>query len=303
MSQAESLPAPAGPLPVSPSMAGSVGYLLHRAFLQTQDILVARVGGERHPRDLTLLAHLRAAGPCSQQELATRMSVNRSVMVGVIDALERDGLVVRERNPADRRSYAVTATDRADELLERLTPTMLAGDAELTRRLSAAERREVMALLRTLLGPSLPVVVAPASKMVGYLVARAHWRLHVRADEALEALGIEVREFGALATLDDVAPCPQQLVATLTGVSGPVIVELMDALEPRGLVRRERNPLDRRSYALQLSEAGSELVGRARAVLASEIDDQIVEALGDPSAYDRLAALLRQMIGAADPPD
>jgi len=283
-------------------MAGSVGYLLHRAFVRTQDVLAELLAGDRHPRDLSLLSHLLAAGPRSQQELADRLSVNRSVMVGVVDGLERDGLVVRERNPADRRSYAVTATERAADLLEALTPKALAGDARITERLTTAERRELSTLLRTVVGPGLPLVVPPQSRMVSYLIARAHWQKHKRADEALEPLGIDVRQFGALATLDDVAPCSQQLVATLTGVTGPVVVELMDDLEARDLVRRERNPLDRRSYALRLTAPGAELIARARAVLAEEIDAQIVRTLGGPAAYERLAALLRRLIGAADPP-
>ena len=57
-----------------------------------------------------MLATLEALGPRSQQELATGLSVNRTVMVKLIDGLEARGFVERVRNPHDRRAYALHAT-------------------------------------------------------------------------------------------------------------------------------------------------------------------------------------------------
>lgn len=38
------------------------------------------------------------------------------------------------------------------------------------------------------------------------------------------------------------------------------MVEVVDALESRGLTKRERNPADRRAYALELTDEGSRVL-------------------------------------------
>jgi DNA-binding MarR family transcriptional regulator len=282
---------------LSPSLGRSVGYVLYRAFLQTQATYLAALEGELHPRELTLMARLLASGGCSQQELADCMSVNRSMMVHVIDDLERGGFVVRERNAKDRRSYSLRATGRAAERLAAAAPALAQADAVVTRRLRADQRRRVRELLTEMLGADLPIVVAPVSETVGYLVARAHLRLHARADEVLAPLGLDIREYAALQTIEDLAPCSQQQVATMLGVSGPVVVEMIDALEPRRLVVRERNAADRRSYALRLTADGSELRQRARAELGV-VEQELAERLGAPTS--ELVELLRAMVGATE---
>lgn len=281
---------------LAPSLGRSVGYVLYRAFLQMQATYIAAFHGELHPRELTLIARLLASGGSSQQELADCMSVNRSMMVHVIDELEESGFVVRERNTKDRRSYSLRATERAVERLASAAPVLLEADAKATRRLGPDQRRRLRGLLTLLLGSDLPVVVAPVSETIGYLIARAHFGLHARADEILAPLELDIREFGALQTIDDLGPCSQQQVATMLGVSGPVIVELIDALEPRGLVVRERNPADRRSYALRLTGEGSELRGRARDALGV-VEEELGKRLGGPPT--ELCELLRTLVGAA----
>jgi DNA-binding MarR family transcriptional regulator len=279
-----------------PSLGASIGYVNYRAFLQMQQIYVEAIPDHGHPRELTIIARLLASGPCSQQELAGCLSVNRSVMVHVIDDLEQAGYVVRERNPSDRRSYAISVTSAGAKALAAARPALLAADAKTTRALSDAQRQRLRSLLTRLLGDKLPAVVAPLSEGAGYLIARAHFALHNRADEICGPFALEVREYAALATIDDLAPCSQQQVATMLGVSGPVIVELIDALEPRGLVARERNPSDRRSYALRLTAAGARLRERAGAALLVQ-EDEIGERLG-PAGHRELRELLRRLVGA-----
>jgi len=44
------------------------------------------------------------------------------------------------------------------------------------------------------------------------------------------------------------------------------MVFLVDELEIRGFVKRRRNPADRRSYALYLTPAGKDMLGKVREV-------------------------------------
>jgi DNA-binding MarR family transcriptional regulator len=53
-------------------------------------------------------------GPHSPAELAEAAGVTRATMTGLIDTLERDGLVRREPDPLDRRMMSVRLTAKAE---------------------------------------------------------------------------------------------------------------------------------------------------------------------------------------------
>src|SRR5918995_964185 len=96
------------------------GYLLRLAHTRSHQLASEAFPEGPHPREYAVLTAIAAAGPLSQQRLAERLHVNRTLMVGVADALERRGLVERRRDPADRRSYALHVTPAGTAELERL---------------------------------------------------------------------------------------------------------------------------------------------------------------------------------------
>jgi DNA-binding MarR family transcriptional regulator len=53
-------------------------------------------------------------------ELAERLQVRHHSVVGLVNRLEAQGLIVREQGDSDRREVYVTLTERGSELLERL---------------------------------------------------------------------------------------------------------------------------------------------------------------------------------------
>ena len=61
-------------------------------------------------RDVVVLDALAGQDAASQQDLAARLSVNRTIMVGLLDRLEVAGYVTRTRNPANRRTYVLSLT-------------------------------------------------------------------------------------------------------------------------------------------------------------------------------------------------
>ncbi|WP_433246036.1 MarR family winged helix-turn-helix transcriptional regulator [Streptosporangium sp. CA-135522] len=64
-------------------------------------------------------------GPQTQRELAARTYVEEQTIRPVLDRLERDGHISRERDPADRRRVMVSRTSRG----ERTYTALLAGDS------------------------------------------------------------------------------------------------------------------------------------------------------------------------------
>ncbi|MFG1709733.1 MarR family winged helix-turn-helix transcriptional regulator [Nonomuraea sp. M3C6] len=97
---------------------------------------------------------LDAVGPCSQQTLSEELRIDRSVMVGICDDLEQAGHVHRERNPRDRRSYAVTITDPGRRRLAEAQASIPAFLEDTFNALTLDERGQLSAILAKLLQAS-----------------------------------------------------------------------------------------------------------------------------------------------------
>jgi DNA-binding MarR family transcriptional regulator len=266
------------------------GYLLRTTFLRAAGLVPQSFPPGSHPRDAGVLSMLEAVGPCSQQQLVESLHVNRSMMVKLIDGLEARGLVERRRNPDDRRSHALFSTPAGRQALEAMAPQMDRGEAQLAAALTPREHERLVELLHTLVAPPESAV----SRRLGFLIAQAHHRFRGRADEILRPLGIEIRHFGALTALAGGVPSQRELADRL-GISGPVVVEMVDALEARGMVERRRDPADRRSNALVVTDAGRDALESATGRL-DEATRELVAPIG-PDGDAELRALLRKLLG------
>src|SRR5260370_14464523 len=90
-------------MPIPTSVADRPGALL---------VIAARTGQELARRRLAPLGlsvqmcgvlNFLAASPTSQHELGEQLAIDRTTVVELIDQLEKLGVVVRHRNPSDRR--------------------------------------------------------------------------------------------------------------------------------------------------------------------------------------------------------
>lgn len=93
---------------------------------------------------LSLLAH---AGPTSLGELGERMRTGASTLTGIVDRMEREGIVARERSAEDRRVWRVTLTARGKALAAQVETTPGGVVREALSALAPAERRELGRLL------------------------------------------------------------------------------------------------------------------------------------------------------------
>ena len=73
-------------------------------------------GAARGPR-LMLMAHLKDAGPSTMRDLAARLGISPQAVTGLVDALEADGLVGRERHATDRRKTVIRLNGHAESQL------------------------------------------------------------------------------------------------------------------------------------------------------------------------------------------
>jgi DNA-binding MarR family transcriptional regulator len=94
---------------------------------------------------LNLLGRMEGA---NQQELGTAMGVDPSTMVALIDELEAKGLAKRQPHPKDRRARSVVLTAKGRRLRERGRQMASQVEDEVLGGLSAADRKELLRLLR-----------------------------------------------------------------------------------------------------------------------------------------------------------
>jgi DNA-binding MarR family transcriptional regulator len=107
---------------------------------------------EMRTHEFAVLNHLSESGPLSQQELGLALRINPSNLVGLLDLLEADGLLVRVRDPHDRRRHLVTLTAVGRRRLVRAWETAAAAEADLLSPLSDHEREQLRSMLERLAG-------------------------------------------------------------------------------------------------------------------------------------------------------
>jgi DNA-binding MarR family transcriptional regulator len=271
------------------------GYMLRLAHTRAHQLAAEAFPDGPHPREYAVLTAIAASGPLSQQRLAERLHVNRTLMVAVADTLERRGLVERRRDPADRRSYGLHVTPAGRDELARLHGAIERADRHMTERLSDAERARLNELLRTLVGLDSELVPAPLADRTGFLLARAHLASRDRADELLRPLGIVVRHLGLMMLVAEHGPSSQQALAGRLSVSPTMITQIVDEVEARELAERRRNPDDRRSYLVTLTPDGERTLVAARRA-ARTLAGEIAAAIGEDGDRE-LRALLRKLVG------
>ena len=95
-----------------------------------------------------VLAALDAAGTdLTMGELSTRLMVTSGNVTGLINAMEKDGLVVRRRHPGDRRSTLICMTQAGRALFARMAP---AHARWIERAMAGLDRKEVGLLWQVL---------------------------------------------------------------------------------------------------------------------------------------------------------
>jgi DNA-binding MarR family transcriptional regulator len=135
--------------PVKPGLLPSLlGYRLRRA-QQAVFRDFAKAIPELSPGRVGILLLVEANPGITQGRLAQAVSLDRSTMVGVVDALEARGLIERRRGQ-DRRTNGLwlTATGRA--LMSGLKRRIQVHERRVAARLTAAERGRLLALLNKL---------------------------------------------------------------------------------------------------------------------------------------------------------
>jgi DNA-binding MarR family transcriptional regulator len=126
----------------------SIGYLFrygYRAFARAISI-------ELQPFEISsgqwsVLRVLWETEGLSQVELAENMRVEKASLTGMLDVMERRGLISRTRNTEDRRKVNIHLTPRARALKDKLLPYRAKINRKATRGMTPEEVETLLRLL------------------------------------------------------------------------------------------------------------------------------------------------------------
>ena len=129
-------------------------------------------------------------------------------------------------------------------------------------------------------------------------------RLGMRAKEqsvvAYDEAGLHPYHHAILAVLDEGSRETQGAIADALGYDKGQLVGLLDELEERGLIVRQRDQADRRRHVVEMTPAGRKALVRARR-LSARLEDEFLASL-DEQERAQLHALLVRLAGEHLPP-
>ncbi len=129
----------------------SVGFLLAKAYQRACALFKEEFDRyDLTPQQFGVLAFLWIDDSLSQAELSARSQIDRTTIGGIVDRLEKEGLVKRRPHPEDRRAYQVFLSAKGKSLEEELWSVAEGVQEKVTAPLSTAERETFVRLLEKL---------------------------------------------------------------------------------------------------------------------------------------------------------
>jgi DNA-binding MarR family transcriptional regulator len=126
-----------------------VGYSCRQAYLNIVPLFLKRMAKyDLRPADYTVITLINANPNITQKRLSQAINVSPPNLATLLDRLEERGLVLRQRNPRDKRSQTLTLTAEGRSLCKKADKTAFELESEATSMLSDTERAELLRLLQ-----------------------------------------------------------------------------------------------------------------------------------------------------------
>lgn len=126
-----------------------LGYNLRRAQIALWRDFTYTVGkSEVRPGLFSLLMLVEVNPGIAQVDLAHQLDIDKATIVSLVDRLERQRWVRRERSRLDRRRQGIFLTQEGRRGLKTLRRSMLAHEKRFTSRFTPAELRQLISMLR-----------------------------------------------------------------------------------------------------------------------------------------------------------
>lgn len=143
---------------------------------------------------------------------------------------------------------------------------------------------------RRRIGAELPALPPSMRDRVPFLLYRAAEISHSLANEMLAEMALNARQVGILTMVTEFEPMTQKALGAALRIDRTTMVALLDDLEGKGYVIRQRHPRDRRAFLVHPTDSGR----NAKVAAVRILDEQQRRFLAPLSLAERrqLAALL-----------
>jgi DNA-binding MarR family transcriptional regulator len=141
-----------------------------------------------------------------------------------------------------------------------------------------------------------PIQLGVLQGLIGYHLAQAtvaSGQLFQR--DILDPYGLRKTEFSLLMLVFNNGPLPPKRLGQILSLSAPNLTMLLDRLQSRGVVERIRNPSDKRSQHIVLTETGLQLASASMAA-AAQMENDLANRLSK-AEHAMLIELLRKVAG------
>ncbi|MBZ4416091.1 MarR family transcriptional regulator [Myxococcus sp. RHSTA-1-4] len=116
------------------------------------------------PPQVHALLWLGQDGALTMGDLARRLGVTEKTVTGVVDRLEREGYLMRERSASDRRVVHCRLTPEGQATWQKLDRSMNQGMSQFLGILDASDRKALFRILEKLLRRTEAPPASPAAR-------------------------------------------------------------------------------------------------------------------------------------------
>jgi DNA-binding MarR family transcriptional regulator len=139
-----------------------------------------------------------------------------------------------------------------------------------------------------------PAALPPSMRdRVPFLLYRAAEESHALANQMLAEMALSARQAGILTMVTELEPMTQKALGEALRIDRTTMVALLDDLEDKGYVARQRHPGDRRAFLVHPTDSGR----AAKATAVQILDEQQRRFLAPltPAERRQLAVLLTRL--------
>jgi DNA-binding MarR family transcriptional regulator len=145
----------------------------------------------------------------------------------------------------------------------------------------------------------IPRIARELAQSSGFLLARLGMGFKTKAIARSEEAGFELYDYSVLAILAEGVRETQGTIASILGVDPSRLVALLDSLEERALIVRQRDPHDRRRHVVSITPAGKRELVKIRQLI-KQLEDEFFAPLS-PEHRRAFHDLLVQLAMQNDP--